>query len=293
MIFAVVVATSSDCWQARKNPPRAGQSDDLSRQHGAVVEDGPRPVGSREQIVTPAFFIVLAGLALLLPAAGPARALDAGAIVVGSPGSTAARVGQDIAELAGHFGIALELLPSQGSLENIEALIERPNTQLGIVQSDVLDFLATFADDPELRRRAELLQVVGPLHAEEVHVLARPGIATLADLQGKRVAVGAPDSGTLVTATLLLGTAGVAPAEEVRMGGEEAFAALREGRIDAMIDVAGQPAPLLKDNVAIEDALHLVPVDHPALRNLYPTSAIPAETYYPAFPRCRGLRLTV
>ena len=68
------------------------------------------------------------------------------------------------------------------------------------------------------------------------------------------------------------------------MGGEEAFAALRAGRLDAMIDVAGQPAPLLEDNVAIEDALHLVPVDHPALRDLYPTSAIPAETYYPWQP---------
>jgi uncharacterized protein len=234
--------------------------------------------------VTPGIFAVLGGLVLLLPAASPARALDAGAIVVGSPGSTAARVGQDIADLVSHFGIALEVVPSQGSLENIEVLIGRPNTQLGIVQSDVLDFLATFADDPELRRRAERMQVVGPLHAEEVHVLARPGIATFADLQGKRVAVGAPDSGTLVTATLLLGTAGIAPAEEARLDGEEAFAALRAGRLDAMIYVAGQPASLLKDNVAIEDALHLVPVDHPALRNLYPISVIPADTYYPWQP---------
>jgi uncharacterized protein len=234
--------------------------------------------------VTPGIFAVLGGLVLLLPAASPARALDAGAIVVGSPGSTAARVGQDIADLVSHFGIALEVVPSQGSLENIEVLIGRPNTQLGIVQSDVLDFLATFADDPELRRRAERMQVVGPLHAEEVHVLARPGIATFADLQGKRVAVGAPDSGTMVIATLLLGTAGIAPAEEARLDGEEAFAALRAGRLDAMIYVAGQPASLLKDNVAIEDALHLVPVDHPALRNLYPTSVIPADTYYPWQP---------
>jgi hypothetical protein len=152
------------------------------------------------------------------------------------------------------------------------------------VQADALDFLATFPDDPELRRRAELLQVAAPLHAEEVHVLARPGIATLADLQGKRVAVGAPDSGTLVTATLLLGVAGVAPAEELRLGDAEALAALRGGRVDAMVHVAGQPAPLLEDTVAIEDALHLVPVDQPALRELYPAAVIPADTYYPWQP---------
>jgi uncharacterized protein len=172
-------------------------------------------------------------------------------------------------------------VPSPGGPANLEALTQRPGALLAIVPSDTLDFLATFRDDPELRRRAELLQVAAPLHPEEVHVLARPGIATLADLRGKRVAVGAPDSGTLVTATLLLGTAGVAPAEELRLGDAEALAALRAGRVDAMVHVAGQPSPLLRDNVAIEDALHLVPVDQPALRNLYPTAAIPAGTYYP------------
>jgi TRAP transporter TAXI family solute receptor len=227
---------------------------------------------------------ILGGLVLLLPATGPAWAVDAGTIVTGPPGSTAVRFGQDIADLARHFGVALEVVPSPGGLENIEALARRPNTQLAIVPSDALDFLVTFPDDPELQRLAELLQAVGPLHAEEVHVLARPGMARFADLRGKRVAVGAPGSGTLLTATLLLDAADIAPAEELRLGDEEALAALREGRIDAMIHVAGQPAALLKDNVAIEDALHLVPVEHPALRNLYPAAAIPADTYYPWQP---------
>jgi TRAP transporter TAXI family solute receptor len=226
---------------------------------------------------------ILGGL-LLLPAAGPACAADAGAIMTGPPGSTSVRLGQDIAGLARRFGVALEVVPSQGGLENIEALVQRPDTQLAVVQADALDFLATFPDDPELRRRAELLQVAGPLHAEEVHVLARPGIATLAGLRGKRVAVGAPGSGTLLTATLLLDAADVAPGEALRLGDAEALAALRAGRIDAMIHVAGQPSPLLRDTVAIEDALHLVPVDQPALRELYPAAVIPADTYYPWQP---------
>ena len=234
--------------------------------------------------MTPGMLAILAGLVLLLPAAGPACAADAGAIMTGPPGSTSVRFGQDIAGLARRFGVALEVVPSQGGLENIEALVQRPDARLAIVQADALDFLATFPDDPELRRRAELLQVAGPLHAEEVHVLARPGIATLADLRGKRVAVGAPGSGTLLTATLLLDAADVAPGAALRLGDAEALAALRAGRVDAMVHVAGQPAPLLKDTVAIEDALHLVPVDQPALRELYPAAAIPADTYYPWQP---------
>jgi TRAP transporter TAXI family solute receptor len=253
---------------------------------GQARETDYAPGGPEGTIVTPRTRAILGGLLLLLlfPAAGPARAADAGAIATGSPGSTATRLGQDVADLARRFGVALEVVPSPGGPANLEALAQRPGTLLAIVPSDTLDFLATFAGDPELRRRAELLQVAAPLHREEVHVLARPGIATFADLQGKRVAVGAPDSGTLVTATLLLGVAGVMPAEELRLGDAAALAALRAGRIDAMIHVAGQPAPLLKDTVAIEDALHLVPVDQPALRQLYPAAAIPAGAYYPWQP---------
>jgi uncharacterized protein len=236
----------------------------------------------KESVVTPRTPAVLIGLVLLLvPAAIPVRALDAGAIMAGRPGGTSFRLGQDIADLARRFGIALEVVPSQGGPENVEALIRRPNTQLAIVPSYVLDLIA---GDPELQRFTRLLRVVFPLHAEEVHVLARPEIATFADLQGRRVAVGAPNSGTLLTATLLLAAAGVEPAAELRIGGEEALTSLREGRIDAMIHIEGQPAALFKEGVAIEHALHLVPVDHPALRGLYPASVIPAGTYYPWQP---------
>jgi TRAP transporter TAXI family solute receptor len=232
--------------------------------------------------VTLRMLAVLGGL-VLLSAASPADSRDAGAVVTGSPDSTATRFGQDIADLAKRFGVDLEVVPSQGGPDTIGILTRRPNTQLGIVPSDALDFVTTFSDDPALRSMAALM-LVFPLYAEEVHVLARPEIATFADLQGRRVAVGATDSGTLLTATLLLGTAGIKPAEEVRIGGEEALDALREGRVDAMIEVAGQPAALFRDQVAIEDALHLVPVDQPALRELYPAAVIPAGTYPPWQP---------
>lgn len=236
--------------------------------------------------MTPKMTAALAGLALLVSLLRSAHALpDTGAIATGTPGSTAQRVGQDIDALVWRFGVALEIVPSWGALQNIRELTRQPGVVLAIVPSDVLDFLASSAEDEELRRTREALRVVFPLYREEVHVLARLGIATLAGLQGKRVAVGDPDSGTLVTATLLLATAGIRPAAELRLGGKEALDALRGGRVDAMVDVAGQPEALFQDQVAIEDALHLVPVDLPALRSLYPAAVIPAGTYYPWQPR--------
>jgi TRAP-type uncharacterized transport system substrate-binding protein len=72
---------------------------------------------------TPAFLVALA--LVLGPAAVPASALETGAIVTGSPGGTYFRLGQEIADLARRFGVTLEVVPSQGGLENVEALIRR------------------------------------------------------------------------------------------------------------------------------------------------------------------------
>src|SRR5918993_3195951 len=175
--------------------------------------------------------LTVAILLLGLGASG-AQAVET-AIMTGKPTGTYIRFGQDLAGLTRHFGLDLTVAPSAGSLENIDAVIRRPNTQFGIVQSDVLDFVATFSDDPELRATARLLRMVFPLYDEEVHLVAREGIDSLADLADKRVAIGASNSGTLLTSSLMLANAGIEPAEEVEVDPDEALPALRDDRIDA------------------------------------------------------------
>ena len=69
------------------------------------------------------------------------------------------------------------------------------------------------ADDPGIARAILGVRIAFPLYNEEVHVLARREIATLADLSGQRVAIGVEDSGTFLTASLVLDLAGVEPAE--------------------------------------------------------------------------------
>jgi uncharacterized protein len=224
------------------------------------------------RIVTLIFYFMVLGLA-----GARANSVQT-AVTTGNPAGTYFRFGHDIADLAAHFGIQVEVQPSAGSLENIEAMLHRHGTQLGIVQSDVLDFIASFSEDQELRSTAARMRMVFPLYAEEVHLLARPEIVKLADLAGKRVAIGAPNSGTLVTATLLLETAGVDPAEERRIDTDEALEALRDGQVDAMFYVAGRPAKLFQ-KVTAADGLHFVPITEPAVRELYPAASITSGTY--------------
>ncbi len=200
-------------------------------------------------------------------------------MVTGGTAGTYIKIGQDIAALAERFDVDLTVQESAGSIENVEAVHKRPHTQFGIVQSDVPDFIGSFSDDAELREVAGKMKMIFPLYDEEVHILARPGIEGLAGLQGKRVAVGQEGSGTYLTATFLLAAADVWPGEELQIGTDEALRALREGRVDAMFYVAGQPARIFAEDVAAQDGLRFVPITEPAVLDLYPRSTIRADAY--------------
>lgn len=219
--------------------------------------------------------------ALVLAAAIPAAAQELSAnLVAGEPGSTELRAGQDLAALAAGCGLRINARETGGAVENMQAVRDRRATQLGIVQGDVLEYFRTYEnDDPDLRRPAQGVRVVFPLFDEEVHVIARRDIGSLADLAGKRVATGLPGSGTSVTAGLILDLAQVQPAERQPLAPEAALAALRAGDVDAVIDVAGAPDARLVAADLDAAGFHLLPLDAPALTAAYAAATIPAGTY--------------
>jgi uncharacterized protein len=202
-------------------------------------------------------------------------------IMTGGPAGTYIQIGRDIAALGAACGQTLNVRESAGSLENAVAVRDRPVTQFGIVQSDVLEYLQTFRDErPELGRIADGLRVVFPLYDEEVHILARREIGSIAELAGQRVAVGVEDSGNFITAQLVLDLAQVEPAERVAdLAPSAALEALQAGEIDAMVYVVGAPAALFAEGEIDGEAFHLLPMDDPVLRAVYTPTAIEAGTY--------------
>lgn len=220
-------------------------------------------------------------LALVLAAsvviAGSASAQVMG-IVTGGPTGTYIKIGQDIGSIVAPSGIDLNVYESKGSIQNVFDVRKRRGVQLGIVQSDVLGYIRDIADDPELKEIASRLRLVYPLYNEEVHVLADFSIETVEDLNGKKVAIGAQQSGTYLTAKTILFQLGVTPAEEVYLSGQDALDALRDGTIDAMFFVAGAPASLFSEQTTGDDKFHLVPLDDKSIEGYVPVT-IPAGTY--------------
>ena len=150
-------------------------------------------------------FIIHCSVALLLILLGASlcpAAEDMG-IITGSDKGTYYQFGLDLQKLVKPTGVNLTVHTSKGSIENIFAVYQRPGVQLGIVQSDVLAFVARVQSDATLQRIAKKTRMVFPLYNEEVHVLGRSGIRDFDDLAGKRVAIGRDGSGTYLTARLL------------------------------------------------------------------------------------------
>ena len=220
---------------------------------------------------------VFAAAILALPAA--AQEVEAN-IVTGAPSGTYIQIGRDLAALGAECGVALNVLESAGSIENMNAVRDRRATQLGIVQSDVLEYFKTFAgDDPALRRAAQGVRIAFPLYNEEVHVLARRDVGTLADLAGKRVATGTEGSGTRLTADLILDLAQVEPAERAPLGPAEALDALLAGEVDAFFYVVGAPAELFGSGRIDPEKFHLLPMTEPVLAAVYTPTEVAAGVY--------------
>jgi TRAP transporter TAXI family solute receptor len=216
--------------------------------------------------------------AIVLALTAPVLAGDLG-IITGSERGTYYQFGLNLQSLARQHRLAIDVFPSKGSVENVQAVYERPGVQLGIVQSDVLAFVARVQSDPVVRRIARKTKMVFPLYNEEVHLLARREISRFDDLAERRVAVGREGSGTYLTVRLLFDVSEVRPRELVPIDTDEALAELKAGRIDAMFFVAGYPVKLLAEGLTEGDGLVLVPITNKSITEFYPRAEIPASTY--------------
>jgi uncharacterized protein len=221
---------------------------------------------------------VLAPLVCVVAVIGVASATELG-IITGPEQGVYNQLGQDLKKLVKPGGIELTVLPSRGAVDNVVAGVQRPGIQLGIVQSDVLKFVAEIPSNPAVTEIARSIRMVFPLHDEEVHIVARREIGALEQLAGKRVAIGAEGSGTYLTARLLFKLTAVVPGEMLPLDAGEALAELKAGRIDALVYVAGYPVRLLQDRVTAGDGLSLIGLSQKSVLEAYAPAEIPGNVY--------------
>jgi TRAP-type uncharacterized transport system substrate-binding protein len=208
-------------------------------------------------------------------------------LVSGSATGTYHHIGNDLVAAALRQGVPLFNNETLGSLDNLHKLAHpKENAALGFAQSDILGWLAR-SPDPNDRKVTGALRLVLPLYAEEVHVLARRELRTLADLAGRRVVTSSTSQGSRHTAENLLLAANVVPASlDSQQTTAEALCSVLTGDADAMVIVEGKPAKsLLSLNVLGEhaahplEAVHLLPLALPTHNIGYETARIDDSDY--------------
>jgi TRAP-type uncharacterized transport system substrate-binding protein len=130
------------------------------------------------------------------------------------------------------------------------------------------------------------LRAIASLYPEAVHVVARAGIRSIADLKGKTVGLGEAASGTLVEARLALSAEGLQEcqlkAQYLRLA--DAAATIEQDKLDAFFLMGGAPVPAIIDAASMQP-LHLLAIagkPRDALLHTYPfitAATIPGATY--------------
>ena len=151
-------------------------------------------------------------------------------ITGGPPGSTFQKSAESYSNILAHSGVTLKILPSQGSLQNLQRLENRHSgVDIGFVQGGVTD--DTNATDH--------LVSLGSVAYEPLLIFYRnpAPIRFLSEFAGKRLAVGPVGSGTRTLALTLLQTNGIATGGDTQLlnlDADAAAQALLQGTIDAV-----------------------------------------------------------
>ena len=158
---------------------------------------------------------------------------------------------------------------------------------LATVQNDIT-YYAVSGTEMFDGKKVEGLQGIASLYPETCQfvTLQSSGIKSLAELKGKRVAVGAAGSGVEANARQILEAYGVTydDIDEQFLSFAEGASALKDGNVDVAILTAGYPTASVQD-IASQNPVRLLPVDEEianALIKKYPfytKTVIPAGTY--------------
>jgi uncharacterized protein len=166
-------------------------------------------------------------------------------IATGPSDGTYIQIARDIQKVSQKDGISLEILPTQGSFENMVLLGDK-KVDLAIAQIDALGFFAKVMK-PQGINVFETIRVLLHLYPEEIHVLTNnSAINSFLQLQGKRVSFGPKNGGSALTGEVLLDTYGM-KVEKSYLDPKDALEGLKKNQLDAMIFVGGAPVPLFKN----------------------------------------------
>lgn len=209
-------------------------------------------------------------------------------IATGGTAGTYYPIGGAMAEILNKAipGMNASAQSTGATVANINMLKEG-SVDLAIVQNDIT-YYAVNGTEMFKDKKVENLRGIAALYPEtcQIVTLEATGIKSIADLKGKRVAVGAAGSGAEANARQILAAYAMSydDIDEQYLSFGEAASALKDGNVDAAFVTAGFPTAAVQD-ITSQKKVRLLPIDDDkadALIAKYPfytKTKIPAGVY--------------
>lgn len=182
-------------------------------------------------------------------------------------------------------GTTVNVRATQGTVENLN-LLQRGIGELALAQGDILSSAMEGNPEAGFPSSRTKIRLVGAAYPNYIHLVARSDarIASIRDLAGKRVSVGAARSGNELNARALLGAVGLSYADLLHveyLHYAESVELLVKGELDAIVVSAGLGVKAVVDASNRAPVL-IVPVEREIVEanaRMFFATSIPANTY--------------
>ena len=211
-------------------------------------------------------------------------------IATGGTGGTYYPLGGAIAKIFNENveGVTANAQSTGASVENIN-LISQGEAEVGFVQNDVTYYAWTGTETFQDKEKVTNIRGMAMLYPEVIQIIVTKdsGIKSVEDLKGKKVAVGAPGSGTEVNARQILAEYGITYDDLGKadyLSFNEASDQLKNEQIDAAFVTAAIPTSAVTEVTQTADIV-LVSLDKDKLESLkekypfYTEVTIPKDSY--------------
>jgi hypothetical protein len=211
-------------------------------------------------------------------------------IATGGTGGTYYPLGGAMAKIFNENipGITANAQSTGASVENI-GLVSKGETEIAFVQNDVTYYAYTGTETFKDKEKITNIRGMAMLYPEVVQIIATKdsGIKSVEDLKGKKVAVGAPGSGTEVNARQILQEYGLTYDDLGKadyLSFNEAADQLKDKQVDAAFVTAAVPTSAVTEVTQTADIV-VVPVNSDKIASLnakypfYTEVVIPGGSY--------------
>jgi TRAP transporter TAXI family solute receptor len=180
-------------------------------------------------------------------------------VISGNPNGTYLFFAYDMSAVLDN-GDELRVLPvvGKGAFQNVKDILHLRGVDLGITQSDIMSYLKKTGEFGA--NIDERMAYLAKLYNEELHILAGPGINSIADLNGKKVNLSDAGSGTQFSTRLIFQHLGV-KVDEVNMGQGDGYLKVKSGEIAATVLIGGKPTAAYA-KFKLEPGMKLLPVPY-------------------------------